>query len=125
MRKTLILFGVCAALSGGVFSAESEIDSDLMQTIEDTAKSVVSNIDHKDPKAVAADARELEKLFAQVESFYEKKNDAHDAITWSKNSREWASTLARFAADKDFDGASKVARDINRTCKTCHNTYKS
>ena len=125
MRKIVTIFGICAALSGGVMSAESEMDSDLMQSIEDTAKSVTANIDLKDPKGTQADARELEQLFAQVEAFYARKNDAHDAQAWSKSSREWAAIVARFAADKDFDSAAKVARDITRTCKTCHNTYKS
>jgi hypothetical protein len=96
-----------------------------MQTIEDATKSVDSHIALKNAKGATADARELEELFAQVEAYYVRKGDADDAVAFSRKSRESAAALAKFVASNDFEAASQTTRDITRTCKTCHNVYKS
>ena len=125
MRKSLVAIGLNLLLTGTVLSAEAGMDTDLMQSIEDSTKSLSSAIDLKDAKSVTDEARELEKLFEHVEAFYAKQGNAEDALSLSRKSRDWASTLAKLASDKDFDSASTTARDLTRACKSCHNVYKS
>jgi hypothetical protein len=122
--KKIFLLAIAAMLSGGVLATEVEMDSDLMQTIEDAAKSVDSNIATKDAKRATADAKELEELFKQVETYFVRKGNAEDGVKSSQKSKELASQVAKSVAAQDFDTASDAAQDMVRACKSCHDTYK-
>jgi hypothetical protein len=124
MRKIITAFGILLMLTGSVWSAQSEIDTDLMQTIEDLNKSLSSNLAIKDTKAATADTRELEELFVKVEAFYAAQGDAADAVTLSTKSKDLAQGIAKSITMKDFDAATNAATTLSRTCKTCHNFYK-
>lgn len=123
MRKP-ILFAGLLLLAGAVISAEVKIDDDFMRTVEDTNKSLASNIALHDVKASTLDAKELETMFAQVEAFYVKKGDAQDGVDLSHKSKELAIEITQLVAAKDFDTANERASALSRTCKTCHNFYK-
>jgi hypothetical protein len=124
MSKKILLFAIVAMLSGGVLATDVDMDSDLMQTIEDAAKSIDSNIATKDAKRATADAKELEELFKQVETYFVRKGNAEDGVKSSQKSKELASQVAKSVAAQDFDTASDAAQDMVRACKSCHDTYK-
>ena len=112
------------AVAGGVRSADDEIDTDLMQTVEDTNKSLASNIALQHAKEASSDAKELAAMFAQIEAFYVRKGNTEDAVGLSQKSRTLTADILRSVAAKDFDAATNSATTLARTCKACHNFYK-
>jgi len=127
MRKATAAIGTLLALSvlaGGVRSAQDELDTDLMHSIEDTNKSLASNIAVKETKGASSDAKDLSEMFAQVEAYYTKKGDAADAVELAKKSRELSARILQSVGASDFGAATDSATTLSRTCKTCHSFYK-
>ena len=124
MRKTLIVMSLVTLVVGGVRAADIKLDMDLMQTIEDTNLSLASNIALKDAQKAKADAAELHRMFAQVESHFVAKGDAADAVDLSRKSKDLAGEIVKSVDSKEFDQAAEQAGNISRTCKACHNFYK-
>ena len=123
MRKTLIFMALQLALLGGVMSATFEIRDDDMRDIEDTLKSLDSNVALKDRKA-AGEARELQDYFQQVERFYAVQPDKADAVGFSRKTVELAARVRAAVESGDFDAAGDAVAQLARSCKTCHDVYK-
>jgi hypothetical protein len=124
LSRTLAALGALLVLAGGVRSAEGELDTDLMHSIEDTNKSLASNIAVKEATAASSDARELGTMFTQVESYFSRKGDAPEAVQLAKTSRELSARILESVSANDFGAATDSATTLSRTCKTCHSYYK-
>lgn len=124
IQRRLVAFALLLAMAGGVRSATDELDPDLMHGIEDTNRSLASNIATQQGASATADARELDAMFAQVEAFFEKKADAVDAVALAKKSRSLSAQIVQSVSANDFRGATDSATSLSRTCKTCHSFYK-
>ena len=107
-----------------MFAAQFEITADNMRDIEDVAKSLDSNVALKDAKA-ADEAKELAAFFQQVEAFYVQKGDAPQGVGFARKSHELASQAQAAVETKDFDAAGEAVNALTRSCKTCHDVYKS
>jgi hypothetical protein len=105
---------------------EDKIDTDFMQSVEDTGKSLIDNINIKDTNTSIADATELESMFAAVEAFYVAKggDDVADAIKLSRKSRDLSKAVIEQVKRQAFDEAAATSTELQRTCKSCHNFYK-
>lgn len=110
------------------FAEETEMDMDLMQTIESTNDNLASNIALENAESAIADAQTLSELFAVVESHYNKEaqsgKDVAEAVDLSKKSLKFSGEIMTFLEQNDFESAANTATDLARTCKTCHNFYK-
>jgi len=104
--------------------AQFEVDSDLMRNIEDTTKSLDSNLSLKDAKSASAEAKELAALFAQVEEFYTRKGDAADAVGFSRKTHDLAEEVLKAIDAGDYGTASTSVVALTRSCKSCHEVYK-
>lgn len=124
MQRTLIVFGAMLAVSAGLAFAAVELDTDLMQNIDDTNKSLASNIALKDGKAAIADAKSMNTMFGTVETYFVQKGDAANAVDLTKKSRELTLTIVNAVTSGDYDAATDAATTLSRTCKTCHTFYK-
>jgi hypothetical protein len=124
MRNLIMFFGIFAVLTASVSSAEMELDTDLMHAIEDTNKSLSSNIALNDAKASTSDSKELNQMFEQVESFFVKKGGAENAVELAKKSKDLTIDIVKAVDAKNFDSASSSATALSRTCRTCHTFYK-
>jgi hypothetical protein len=124
MQRTLIVFGAVLAVSAGLAFAAVELDTDLMQNIDDTNKSLASNIALKDGKAAIADAKSMNAMFGTVETYFVQKGDAANAVDLTKKSRELTLTIVNAVTSGDYDAATDAATTLSRTCKTCHTFYK-
>lgn len=124
MRKVILFIGAALALATGVCLADVELDADLMQEIEDTNKSLASNIALKNAKASIADAKELTAMFEKTEAYFVQKGDAANAIDLTKKSKDLTIAIVQSVIANDFDNATDSATTLSRTCKTCHNFYK-
>lgn len=125
MRKVFLACGLLLTLAGGVRSATEELDIDLMQTIEDTNKSLASSIALKQAERATSDAKELTEMFAKVEQHFATKGEAAaEAVLLAKKSRELAKQIVQSVASGDYAGAIDSATTLSRTCRTCHTFYK-
>lgn len=124
MRRKLIVFGAMLSVSAGLAWAAAELDMDLMQNIDDTNKSLASNIALKDGKAAIADAKSMNAMFDTVETYFVQKGDAANAVDLSKKSRELTLAIVDSVTSNDYDAATNAATTLSRTCKTCHTFYK-
>jgi hypothetical protein len=124
MRKKIIVVGALAASLAGLAWAAVELDQDLMQNIDDTNKSLSSNIALKDAKAALADAKSMNEMFGQVETYFVQKGDAANAVDLTKQSRELTLTIVNSVTANNFDAATDAATTLARTCKKCHTFYK-
>jgi hypothetical protein len=123
MRGLLIAVAQ-AALLGSALCAPFDVDGDLMRGIDDTAKSLDSNVAQKDAKAAAADARSLVDTFAQVESHYAGKPETADAVGFAHRTQELAAQALEAIEASDFDAAGDAVAQLTRSCKNCHAVYK-
>ena len=124
MRK---IFAFCLSLlfaSGAIGAAEIELDTDLMHSIEDTNKSLASNIALKDTKAALSDCKELNGMFEQVQTFFTQKGNADDAVDLARKSKDLTVEIVKQIGGKDFDSATNSATALSRNCRTCHTFYK-
>lgn len=125
MQKLTVVLAAALVLVGGVVrAADGELDMDLMQTIEDTNKSLASNIATQNGAGSTADAKELQELFGKVEAHFVAKGGADDAVDLSRKSKDLAGAILKSVAEKNFDSASESATTLSRTCRTCHTFYK-
>lgn len=123
-RKLLALFAASFLLPTSVIADEAGLDTDLMQSIEDTNKSLSSNIALKDGKAAVSDSKELNEMFVKVQTYFEQKGDANDAVDLAKKSRTLTDSIVASVGHNDFDTATESATTLSRTCRTCHTFYK-
>ena len=124
IRKTLPLALAGLLLAGAASSEGIDVDGDLMRGIDDTAKSLDSNVAMKDGTAAAADARSLVETFARVESHYGEKPDTADAVAFAHRTQELAAQALKAIEAKDFEAAGEAVNQLTRSCKNCHEKYK-
>lgn len=124
MRKPTLLISALLAVASAVHAALPALDMDLMQTIEDTNKSMASHIAGSDASGSLKDAQELHELFGAVEAHYVGKGDAVDGVELSRKSLQLTKKIIEQVGGKDFTGASESATDLSRTCRACHTFYK-
>src|SRR5437868_5768072 len=89
-QKTLLAAALQFALAGTALCAAFDVDGDLMRGIDDTAKSLDSNVAQKDAAAAGADARSLVETFARIESRYGEKPETADAVGFAHRTGELA-----------------------------------
>ena len=123
-KKPFLLTVASFALAGSALCATFDVDADLMRGIDDTAKSLDSNVAQKDAKAAAADARSLVETFARVESHYGEKPETADAVGFAHHSQELAAQALKAIEAQDFDTAGDAVNQLTRSCKSCHEVYK-
>ena len=125
-RKTLLVLALQFTLLGtGLCAAEDiDVDADLMRGIDDTAKSLDSDVAQKDAKAALADARSLVETFARVQSHYGQKPDTADAAGFARHTQELAAQALKAIEAQDFDAAGDSVAQLTRSCKACHEVYK-
>jgi len=124
MQRKLIAFGATLFVSAGLALAAVELDTDLMQNIDDTNKSLASNIAIKDGKAAIADAKSMNDMFGTVETYFVQKGDAANAVELTKQSRELTLAIVNAVTANNYDAATDAATTLSRTCKKCHTFYK-
>ena len=125
--KTTLIAGVLqfALLGTALCAADAvDVDGDLMRGIDDTAKSLDSEVAQKDAKAALADARSLVETFARIESHYGQKPETADAVGFAHKTQALAAQALKAIEAQDFDAAGEAVAQLTRSCKTCHEVYK-
>jgi hypothetical protein len=126
MYKKTLLAGLFLLLANpSVPSRAEEFEEDFMQTVEDTHKSLSSNLAVQSAESATTDVKLLEGYFAEIEDHFVKKGDAQEGVDLSRKSRELLAEILKTVAANDFDTASKASAELGRTCKECHRLYKT
>jgi hypothetical protein len=124
IHKRFPIAFVSLVLAGSALCAGVDVDGDLMRGVDDTAKSLDSNVAMKDDKAAAADARSLVETFARIESHYGEKPETADAVGFAHRTQQLAAQALKAIEAKDFDAAGEAVNQLTRSCKNCHEVYK-
>ena len=122
LSAILALAGVLVAASAG---ADSILEFDIwMQKIDRHSQTILHALKRQDVSAAVADARELERLYGQMERFYEARGEHDDPLLLSWDGRQRAASAAVQAQQGDFAGAFESAVGIARDCRACHDRFK-
>ncbi|NML24696.1 hypothetical protein [Zoogloea dura] len=122
LSAILALAGVLVAGSAG---ADSILEFDIwMQKIDRHSQTILHALKRQDVSAAVADARELERLYGQMERFYEARGEHDDPLLLSWDGRQRAASAAVQAQQGDFAGAFESAVGIARDCRACHDRFK-
>jgi len=122
--KTAFLLSQLVLLSS-VASAQFEVTADAMRDIEDTTKSLDSNVALKETKNAVTEAKELVSFFRQVEAYYAQQPNAADAVGYARKTHELAAQALAALEAQNFDQAGDSVNALTRSCKTCHDVYKN
>ncbi len=95
-----------------------------MRAIDQRSVSVQRHIAARAVEPAGADARELERLYALMERYFEHDFPAVDAQGIARDGRLQAAAVAALLAAQDYDGAARAARAIAQACNDCHDPYK-
>ena len=123
-QKPFLLTLASLTIAGSALCGTFDVDGDLMRGIDDTAKSLDSNVAQKDAKAATADAKSLVETFARIESHYGEKPETADAVGFAHHTQELAAQALKAIEAQDFDTAGDAVARLTRSCKTCHEVYK-
>ncbi len=125
-KKTLLAAVLQFTLLGSALCAADaiDVDGDLMRGVDDTAKSLDSEVAQKDGKAALADARSLVETFARIEAHYGQKPETADAVGFAHHTQELAAQALKAIEAQDFDAAGEAVNQLTRSCKNCHDVYK-
>ena len=126
-RATLAAVSLVAlsAIALTAARAASVLDFDVwMRAIDKRSVDVQKNIEARKSEAAVADAREIERLYGLMETYFVDDGHAPDAVTLSQSGKALAAGIPAALAARDFDGASKAALEISHACNDCHDVHK-
>ena len=128
MRKRKWLSALLVVLSGSVVYASvdlSDFDDDLMRNMDDAVKALDASIGGRDAQAAGNDARFIVDGLKWTEGYFTRKGNAEDAVKLAAQGHGLADSIATAATQNDFDTAFTAYRSLVKTCKSCHDAYKS
>lgn len=124
-RSSSWALAVSAALALSSATAASIFEFDRwMQQVEKRALSLQKSLDRGDAGTAIADAREIERLYRNMEEYFLLSGDAASAVELSKKGRQNAIDIAARTATNDTNGARSLIKGLMEDCRTCHREYK-
>jgi lipopolysaccharide export LptBFGC system permease protein LptF len=127
MRKTVVLFGFLAAMAAGLVLADidlSDFDQDLMRDMDNSNKDLEPVINAKNAATATEDAKFILEGLQWTEKYFASKGNAADAVKYSQDAQALTNSILKSLSQNDFDNAASTARELSRSCKICHETYK-
>jgi hypothetical protein len=124
-RSRLIAAAALLSAMSFAVAAPSVFDfDDWMQRIDDGSQDLQRHIAARDRDAASNAARELEELYGLMQTFFENRDNAVEAVRYSREGREFATRALRNLAAGRFDAARGNALAIAHACRDCHSDYK-
>ncbi len=111
-------------LAGTVNLDLSDFDDDVMHGLDDTMKTLDSDIATRNVKSVAGDTRSIREGLGWAQEYFTRKGNLEDAVRWAKQGQDLAEAIARSAEASDFDTALSKYDSLVKTCRACHDVYK-
>lgn len=121
MKKLLLAALFAAPLTQAATRFEFAI---WMRAIDNKSVSVQKHIAAGRSDAAVADAQALQKLYADMATYFERDYPAADAVAISRDGERHAAAITTYLATSDFAAAAHAARSIALACNDCHDPYK-
>jgi len=103
----------------------SGVDFDIwMRVVDQRSVSLQRALQRRDAASAAQDAREIERVYAELQTWYERAGQSDEAVKISREGRELAAAIPSALTREDFAGAHDAALRIARACNDCHDGYK-
>ena len=121
-RVGLALLACCATLSA---SAASFFEFGVwMRALDQHSVEVQRSLGRRDAEAARGHARQIEQLYAQLETFYTQDGRAPDAVDISREGKVLAAGIGPLIEQQDFQAATDAAVRLARACNDCHDNHK-
>jgi hypothetical protein len=111
-------------LAGTVNLDLSDFNDDVMRGLDDTMKTLDSDIATRNIKSLAADTQSIRESLSWAQDYFTRKGNLDDAVRWAKQGQELAEAIARSAQASDFDTSLSKYDSLVKTCRACHDVYK-
>jgi hypothetical protein len=123
--KARVVAGLLLGLFCWTTAAHDIFDfDDWMQRIDDSSQDLQRYIASRDTASALVKARELEELYGLMETFFEKRDAAADAVKYSREGKEFAQRAVKELDARRFVAARRSALAIAHGCRDCHYQYK-
>lgn len=123
MKAGLVIALACCAAPLG--HAATRLDFSVwMRAIDNKSVSVQKHLAAGRPAEAVADAKALQKLYADMATYFERDYPAADAVAISRDGERHAALIPTHLAQGDTAAAQQAARAIALACNDCHDPYK-
>jgi hypothetical protein len=102
----------------------SDVDSYLMQDMENALKDLEPVLVAGNAEAALADAEVLRDGLQYTYDYFVAKGNAEDAVKIAAEGRETIARVLAALRSNDLQAAIAAARDTARNCKACHDISK-
>jgi hypothetical protein len=113
-----------ALWSAGVCAYDIFDFDDWMQRIDDSSQDLQRHIAARNAGAAQVNARELAELYGLMETFFEKRENALEAVRYAREGKEFAQRAVKDLDARRFVAARRSALAIAHGCRDCHYQYK-
>lgn len=117
----------CALLASAALSAATDfddIDTYLMQGMEDAVKDLEPVLGASNAEAALADAAVLRDGLRWTEDYFAAKGQVPDAVQFARDGQALVADVVKYIEQKDFANAIAAARKTAKNCQKCHDVYK-
>ena len=111
-------------LAGTVNLDLSDFNDDVMRGLDDTMKTLDSDIATRNVKSVAADTQSIRESLSWAQDYFAKKGNLDDAVRWAKQGQDLAEAITKSTQESDFDTSLAKYDSLVKTCRACHDVYK-
>jgi cytochrome c556 len=116
--------GLAIAVAGvGTALAQARPYNVIMKDVAAASGALRKSVEASDFTASAEQARKLEQLFKETETFWAKFR-TKDAIDAAAGARELSASIVAAAAAKDAPKMKTAASGLGRFCTTCHDSHR-
>lgn len=123
--RLLIALVAVACLAAPLVQAATRLDFSVwMRAIDNKSVSVQKHLAAGRHTEAVADARALQKLYADMATYFERDYPAADAVAISRDGERQAAAIPTHLTQGDTAAAAQAARAIALACNDCHDPYK-
>jgi hypothetical protein len=101
-----------------------DFDDDLMRDMDTATKDLEPVLGAGNADAAKEDIDVLQHGFQWTEGYFQKKQTTPDAVKVAQEGERLIGELLPLLQRKDFPTAAATARELAKTCRACHDTYK-
>ena len=102
-----------------------DYDDELMRDLDKTIKYFEPDISAQNAQGALDDAAVLQDGFKYTLDYFSKKGGADDAVQISKEGQSQIAAAIKSVSENNFEAAAEAARAVAKTCRACHDIYKT
>jgi cytochrome c556 len=124
MKSASLFVALLLCLNTAAFAQEEEQNyMNLMKSVSATVGSLRTNLEAQSGDSAAADAGKLKEIFAEVHSFWQKRN-VSDAMKFAMDAQTGFQQVNELAAAGKITEASEALAATQTNCRGCHDAHR-